>query len=106
MDWSDPRVWAAVVIIFNFVFWVLGQVMRPRFATTTELNREAARTTANAHEIELLKQRVGNLPTHDTVQELRDDIGELKEGQARTGAQLEGIGRTVSRIDDFLRTNK
>lgn len=113
MDWSDPRVWAAICIAGQFFFWVLGQVTRPRFATVAQLDLEKAARIAVAHDVALLKQRVDGLPTHDTITEMREDIGELKTGQAESKTQLRGVDDkldllrdSVNRMDDFLRTSK
>lgn len=113
MDWSDPRIWAGVVIVAQFFFWLLGQIYRPRFATVVQLEYEASQRIAIGHEVALLKQRVDGLPTHDTISEMREDIGELKTGQAESKTQLRGVDDkldllrdSVNRMDDFLRAAK
>ncbi len=88
-------------------------LMKSNFATKKDL-AAASELGANAHHrLDLLEQRVGHLPTHDTLQEIRDDVGDLKEGQAKTVAGLDGLGREIGlvraavvRVDDFLRAAK
>ena len=129
--WSELRDWVVPLIAFGSFAWsawmaLRKNVVRPqdlaKFATTVDLVGthkvlqdqidEADRANVNArHEIEMLKKDVENLPTHKQVQELRDNIGELKTGQAENSTKLDGMDdkldtlrATVGRMDDFLRT--
>lgn len=100
-------------VVAQAIFLLVIFLMKASFATKKDLSG-AIELGANAHHrLDLLEQRVGQLPTHDNMQELREDVGELKEGQARTGAKLDGMGREIGlireavvRVDDFLRTAK
>lgn len=102
MDWSDPRIWAGVVIVAQFFFWLLGQIYRPRFATVSQLDAETAARVAIGHEVALLKQRVDGLPTHDTITELREDVGDMKERLVENSTRLESMGDKMDMMRETL----
>ena len=124
--WAEFREWIVPLIAIGGIVWqaiekLRRNVVRPEdlkvYATNGDLmasNKvlqdgidENERTISTVdHRVAMVMKDVENLPTHATVQELRRDIGELKEGQVKTATALEGIDRTVSRIDDFLRNTK
>lgn len=122
MSWQDVREWAPIVIALIPLGVVAFQfVMRGRFATTESVvsvhkvlddqdREQDARITTALHRIDLMEKDIKQLPDYDIVNKLRDDIGELKEGQATTRGKLDGIKESVDllrdsllRIDEFLR---
>jgi uncharacterized membrane protein len=105
-EWHNPGVWLVALGIIQLVLIALSWVGRKEFATNRQADKDRERIVKAEHAIDLLKKDVANLPTHETVHELRQDIGELKEGQARTDTKIDGIDRTVNRIDEFLRQNR
>ena len=122
MSWQDVAIWAPIVIALvpNIVL-AFQWAMRKQFATTDAVvsvhkvlddqqREQEARITTALHEIALMKKDITQLPDFNTVNKLRDDIGELKEGQATTRGKLDGIKESVDllrdsllRIDEFLR---
>lgn len=122
MNWDSIRDWAPIIIalIPNCVL-AAQWVMRKQFATTDSVvsvhkvlddqdREQEARITTALHRLDLMEKDIKQLPDYDTVNKLRDDIGELKEGQATTRGKLDGIKESVDllrdsllRIDEFLR---
>lgn len=114
MDWKTASDFAQVALIFGqaIVLFVLF-LLKGTFATKKDMSG-AIELGANAHHrLDLLEQRVGQLPTHDTIVEMREDIGDLKTGQAESKMKLTGVDEkldllreSVNRMDDYLRTTK
>jgi len=114
MDWKTVSDFAQVALIFGqaIVLFILF-LLKGTFATKKDLGG-AIELGANAHHrLDLLEQRVNQLPTHDTIVELRDDIGELKTGQAESKVKLTGVSEkidlvrdSINRMDEYLRTKK
>lgn len=114
MDWKTLSDFAQVALIFGqaIVLFILF-LLKGTFATKKDLSG-AVELGANAHHrLDLLEQRVSQLPTHDTIVEMREDIGDLKTGQAETKTKLIGVDEkldllreSVNRMDDYLRTTK
>ncbi|MCX7366777.1 MAG: DUF2730 family protein [Alphaproteobacteria bacterium] len=122
MSWQDVREWAPIVIALVTSGGLTWQwLMRKQFATTDSVvsvhkvlddqdREQSARITTALHRLDLMEKDIKQLPDYDTVNKLRDDIGELKEGQATTRGKLDGIKESVDllrdslvRIDEFLR---
>lgn len=128
--WQEILTWVVPCLALGTALWQIVQALRKnvvkpedlaRYSTTADLLGvhktlqdqvdEGDKALVQArHEIELLKRDVENLPTHKHVQELRDDIGELKTGQAENSTKLDGVTdkidmlrETVGRVDEFLR---
>lgn len=128
--WQDFLTWIVPGLAIGTALWNIFMALRKnvvkpedlaRYATTADLLGarktlqdqvdEGAKALVQArHEIELLKRDVENLPTHKHVQELRDDIGDLKTAQAENSTKLDGVTdkidmlrETVGRVDEFLR---
>lgn len=114
MDWKAAGDFAQLGLIFGqaIVLFILF-LLKGTFATKKDLGG-AIELGANAHHrLDLLEQRVNQLPTHDTIVELRDDIGELKTGQAESKVKLTGVSEkidlvrdSINRMDEYLRTKK
>jgi len=114
MDWKAVTDFAQVTLIVGQAV-VLGILflLKGTFATKKDLSG-AIELGANAHHrLDLLEQRVAQLPTHDTIVEMREDIGELRTGQAKSEVKLTGVDEkldllrtSVTRMDEFLRSSK
>jgi hypothetical protein len=64
--------------------------------------RELART---AHDrLNLLDERLKGFPDYDVVNELKEDIGQIKETQSGTNTELRLLRGQLERMDDFLRS--
>jgi hypothetical protein len=108
MDWSwaDPRIWAAIVIVSQFVLFIANGLWRKQFASNETVDQVKTRADDAHHRLDLLDQRVKSLPDFDTVNEMRRDIGDMKQEQAAANAKLDMIQDAVGRMDDFLRATK
>ncbi len=111
MDWKAVADFAQVTLIVGQAV-VLGILflLKGTFATKKDLGG-AIELGANAHHrLDLLEQRVNQLPTHDTIVDLRKDIGALKTGQAENNVKLDGVDEkidlvrgSINRLDEYLR---
>lgn len=114
MDWKAIGDFAQLGLIFGqaIVLFVLF-LLKGTFATKKDLG-VATEQGANAHHrLDLLEQRVNQLPTHDTIVEMREDIGELRTGQAKSEVKLTGVDEkldllrtSVTRMDEYLRSRQ
>ena len=98
--------------------------MRKEFATTESLvgvhkvlydqaREQAERITDAHHRIALLEERMKAFPGYDVTNDIKVELGELKEGQAAGRAKLDALKEvmdtlreSVIRIDGFLRSTK
>ena len=100
-------------VILQALFLLFMVLMNSKYASKRDVAVVADRADDAHHRIDLLKKDVEALPTHETVNQLRVGVGELKEGQAVSRTKLDGVSSeigqirtTLNRVDDFLRTNK
>lgn len=75
----------------------------------SKANAEAIQTmvkTLTAHDgrLQQLELELKHLPTQDSVMELKLAMTELKGTMGRMDEQIGSVGRTVHRIDDYLRS--
>jgi hypothetical protein len=115
MNWDLVKEWlpALLAAIPNVVL-AFQWAMRKEFATTESVlavhkvlddrdREQDERITLAHHRLDLLEKDLKALPDYDTVNEIKDDIVQMKEAQATGNAELRLMRETVSRIDDFLR---
>jgi len=103
MSWEITlKIVEVALLVANIV--VLGVVawMRGTFASKKELAGVIELAADAHHRLDLQDERIKNLPTSETVRELREDIGELKQGQAVSREKLDGIKDSVSMLRESI----
>lgn len=95
-----------IVSVIGFIVTILLWMARKEFATNSAVGAAMARANDAHHRIDLLSKDVKALPDHETVDAMREDIGEIKVGQAAMKSTVDGVKSTVERMDDFLRSTK
>ncbi len=108
--WTDPRIWAAIVIVLQFGFVAAHWLGRKSFATTDDLlgvNKvlqdqvdDGEKQIREAHhKIELLEQRIKSLPDFEDIDKLRSSVGQLDKNVSSMASELKGIEHKVDRTD-------
>jgi hypothetical protein len=91
-------------IICQVLLGALILYLSTKFGSKKEVAeaREMART---AHErLNILDERLKGFPDYDVVNEIKEDIGEVKEKQAEGTTELRLLREQLGRMDDFLRS--
>lgn len=113
--WSDPRIWAAIVIVLQFVFVAAHWLGRKSFATTSDMmaahkvlqdqiDLQEKEITRSHHRVELLAQTIGTLPNYSDINRLREAIGTLTTSVGKLSADVEGLTSTVERTGNSVDT--
>ena len=114
MEWAyDPRIWAAIVIVMQFVLVAAHWLGRKSFATTEDLlavnkvlqdqvdTLEKVNTEAH-HKIELLEQQVKGLPSFDDMDRLRTTVNQVDRNVATLTSEVKNIDNNLGRTSDAV----
>jgi septal ring factor EnvC (AmiA/AmiB activator) len=74
-------------------------LLKSTFATRKDLGGAIDLGSDAHHRLDLLEQRVAQLPNHQDINVLADRIGSLDKAAARLEEQVNGLERTTSSID-------
>jgi hypothetical protein len=107
MNWGDVAQWAACgLALLALGDRIFGRFMGRKFATIDELSgvERVLSDRCNDQEKALIEVRgeLRALPNSRQMEEIREDVGELKVVQGRTEERLEGIGKDVHHMRQML----
>lgn len=114
MDWvTDPRIWAAIVIVVQFILIAAHWLGRKSFATTEDLlavNKilqdqldTAERENRDAHhKIELLEQKVKGLPDFEDIDKLRETVTKLDRSVATLASEVKNVDTNLERTSNSV----
>jgi hypothetical protein len=77
-----------------------------KFASKRDASEAKERAEKAHHRLDLLDEKLKGFPDYDVVNELRDDLSEVKENQSGARTELRLLRETVQRMDDYLRSHK
>lgn len=114
MSWEAiAKIGELGLVVAQCVFFAFMFFMKGTFATKKDVGGALEVAADAQHRIDLMAERMKNMPTHDTIEDVRGSIGDLKIGQAESKTKLDAmdenvkrIVRTMDRVEDFVRTVK
>jgi hypothetical protein len=100
MDWELAlKVGQGVLVVVQAGVVVVMWAAAKHFATKDELAKATALGNDAHHRLDLLEQRMTQMPTHDDIGVLGERIGSLDQATARLSEQVKGLDRTTASID-------
>lgn len=121
--WNELREWVVPLIAIGSFAWsaftaLRKNVVRPedlvKFATTANLldvnkvlqdqiNEGDKAVVSVRHEVELVKKDVNSLPSHGTIQELRNTISDLAGAVRELKQEVKGLDGKVDDVRESVR---
>lgn len=110
MGWEDIRLWGLYVIFGIQLLLQLGQlVSRRHLATQAQIGTleekiriERGRIHDTNSRVVLLEQKVGQMPDHEDIDALREDIGQLTSVTSGLTAQVSGLDRNIESLGSAI----
>jgi hypothetical protein len=114
MTWSELAAGlSAVLALIMLVDRVMQRLLAGQYAKTEQLLNvektfQTGQVLANAnikeahHRIDLLAEVMRGLPGYPQVNDLKEQVGEIKQDLAVQGTKLEGIGEDIHKMQDTL----
>jgi len=94
------RAWGPLILAFaSAVFTGLVWAMRKEFASKRDVAELEQRTA-------LMERDIEHLPRHDHLNEVKAELGRLNANVQATGAQLQTLGNSMRRVEDYLLNRK
>lgn len=110
MGWEDIRLWGLYVIFGVQLLLQLGQlVSRRHLATQAQIGTleekirvERGRIHETNGRVGLLEQRLGQMPDHEDISALRDDIGRLTSVTTGLTTKVDGLDRNIESLGSAI----
>lgn len=83
---------------------VLKAILAQQFVGRRDLHDVAEQLPPLRNELAQIRERMASVVTHADLGKLFDRLARVEQEQARSGAFLEGIGKTTDRTDRRLET--
>ncbi len=91
---------------FNLVYGLVIWAARKSFASTTAVDAAKDRANHAHHRLDLLEERLKQVPTDAAIDALRDDVSNLRTDMRENSVRVETAVLGVKRIEDFLLGSK
>lgn len=106
MSWEDIRLWGLYIIFGIQLLLQLFQLIARRhlatsaqIATLEEMIRtERGRIHDANNRLQLLEQKLGQMPDHDDINMLRDAIARLTTSTAMLTTKVDGLDRNIESL--------
>ena len=113
MDFTDVRVWAALVIVVQFVIAGLNWIGRKSFVMTEnllavhkvlqdQLDEQQRQNMRAHHRIEMLEERLKGLPTYEVTNDLATKLSSLAVSVSAMASEIRGIDGRTEQIDSAV----
>ena len=105
MDWeSIAKLGEFVLVVAQLLFVVFMFVMKGTFATKKDMAGALEIGADAQHRIDIVEERMKNMPTHDTVQDLGAIVTKIDRHLAESVVKMEGLGEKVDDVRESVRT--
>jgi len=106
MSWEDIRLWGLYVIFGLQLLLQLGQLISRRHLATQgqlgtleeKIRIERGRIHETNARVVLLEQKLGQMPDHEDIAALRDDISRLTSVATGLTTKVDGLDRNIESL--------